>query len=365
MFPDVATPALLVDVDVLAANARRMSDRASMLGVALRPHAKTVKSPELLSGVVRRGAIGLTVSTLGEIRTLRDITRDILYAVPVAHGKADPILNALGDAPIRLTVVLDDEANLSGVPDDQRVDVSIEVDSDGERGGIAPDAPGLVDLAERIASRHRLRGVMTHAGGSYLVDRGHVPQVAARERDAVVTAALRLTGAGHRIDMVSVGSTPTMAVVDDLGGVTEMRPGVYLFGDLSMVALGACGVDDLAVSTLATVIGRAHAGDVSIIDAGWSSLSQDGGVKALDGRTGLGVVVVEGGRLDSSDLVVTGASQEHGLVTKVGGGATGLSTGSRVRVYPNHACATAEMHSEMTLVSSGTTVGRVARPRAW
>jgi len=125
-----------------------MADRAVDLGVGLRPHAKTAKSPDLLAEVVALGAAGLTVSTLGEIRTLRFLTSDLMYAVPMAPGKGDALLDALGAADVRLSVVLDDVACLPGVPADPRIDVVLEVDADGHRGGIDPGDPRLEELAE-------------------------------------------------------------------------------------------------------------------------------------------------------------------------------------------------------------------------
>jgi D-serine deaminase-like pyridoxal phosphate-dependent protein len=365
VFAELSTPVLLVDVDVFGNNVRRGADRAQSLGVALRPHAKTVKAPELLRQVMAAGASGLTVSTLGEIRTLRSVSSDLLYGVPVAAGKDVPLRGAVGDDDVRVTVIVDDLANLDGVPDDPRFDVAIEIDCDGHRGGMPPDAPHLTQLAERISEHRSLRGVMTHGGGSYLVDPGGVAAVAAAEREAVLIAARRLVEIGIEPELVSVGSTPTFFAVEHLNGVTEARPGVYLFGDGSMLALGACSSEGLAVSTLATVVGRSTDGTVAFIDAGWSALSQDSGVPVLAGATGLGVVVAEGGSLGETLLVVSGANQEHGFVTRRDGGPTALAIGSRVRVYPNHACATAEHHRELVLVSGESVVERVMRPQGW
>lgn len=206
---------------------------------------------------------------------------------------------------------------------------------------------------------------MTHAGGSYLVKPAEVASIAATERSSVVVAADRLRAAGHEIEMVSVGSTPTVATVDHLEGVTEARPGVYLFGDLSLVALGACTEADLALSTLATVIGSSPDGHLSFIDAGWSALSQDKGAPILGEDAGLGVVVPVSGKAMDARLVVSAANQEHGFVTSRDASPTGLVTGDRVKVFPNHACATAEMHHRMTLVADGEVVGIELRPRDW
>jgi D-serine deaminase-like pyridoxal phosphate-dependent protein len=138
-----------------------------------------------------------------------------------------------------------------------------------------------------------------------------------------------------------------------------------LLGDLSLVALGACTEADMALSTLATVIGTSPDGRLSFIDAGWSALSQDRGVPALGEDAGLGVVAPVGGKAMESRLVVSGANQEHGFVTSRDGSPTGLATGDRVKVFPNHACATAEMHHRMTLVADGEVVGTDLRPRDW
>lgn len=363
MFEDLVTPAALVDIDVFEANIQRGVHRAAELGVDLRPHAKTVKSPELLERVVAAGATGFTVSTLGELRTLAAVSADLMYAVPVAAGKGLALREALGDAEVRLTVILDSTAGILGVPSDPRIDVAIEIDCDGHRGGVRPDDPMVYELADRLGDR--LRGVMTHGGGSYLVSASEVATLAAAERDAVVGVAAGLRERGHRPGMVSVGSTPTFFSVDHLRGVTEARPGVYLFGDLSMVALGVMRESDLALSTLATVVGVVDRGRRALIDAGWSALSQDRGVPALDAMTGLGRVSTVGLDLSDSELIVSEANQEHGFVTMRNGGHTGLGVGERVRVWPNHACATAEMHSRLALVRGEDVIGRADRPRGW
>lgn len=349
---DLPTPVAVVDLDVFAANVDYGAQRATMLGVALRPHAKTVKSPELLGMVIDAGAIGITVSTVGELTALRTVADDILYAVPVVSGKAGHVLEALGDADLRVTVLVDSVAGVDGVPVDARVDVAIEIDCDGKRGGIPADDPRLTEVAERIAERHRLRGVVTHAGASYTVGPGAVLDVARAERDAVLDAAGRLRAAGHTIELVSVGSTPTFAAVDHLAGVSEARPGVYLLSDQSMVALGARPPEAMALSVVATVIGVR--GRLALLDAGWSSLSQDRGVAGLVGL----------GRIDER-LVVASATQEHGVVEAADGEETGLAVGDRVRVWPNHACATAEMHPRLVMTRGAAVVGQTTRPRAW
>lgn len=351
MFPELTTPVALVDLDVFEANIARGAARARELNVGLRPHAKTVKSPALVERVVEAGVSGLTVSTLGELESLGHLTGDILYAVPFAPGKDRRVVEAMGGGDLRLTVLVDSVEGVGAVPADPRIDVAIEIDSDGRRTGVRPESASLMAIAERVGMR--LRGVATHAGAAYVESSG---QVATAERDAVLLAANRLREAGYAIDMVSVGSSPTFAAVDHLRGVTEARPGVYLFGDESQVALGASDAGAVALTVLATVIGRKER--AVVIDAGWSALSQDRGVPSLDG---CGYGVVDG----DPALVVSAATQEHGIVTSRSGGDPGLAVGDRVRIRPLHACATAEMHPWLVTVRGGAVLGRVARPRGW
>lgn len=346
MFGTLPTPFFALDVGVFRSNVSAMADRARALGVGLRPHAKTVKIPSLLAEVVQQGAVGLTVSTLSEIRTLSSVSGDLLYAVGVAAGKSDAVLAAVGSADIRLTLAVDSFDGLAGVPDDPRVDVAVEIDCDGLRSGMAPDDPALPALVARLGDR--FRGVFTHAGGSYLVAPDEVADFARRERDAVVRAAAEC---GVRASMVSAGSTPTAWTLDDATGLTEIRPGVSMVNDRSMVALGVAVPSSIAGSVIATVIGHSTTGD-PIIDAGWAALGQDRGVPALGPNPGLGGVVGGGS--------VAGATQEHGRLTGVS-----KRTGERVRILPNHACATIEMHRRVVLVDGSSVVGEVDRPRGW
>lgn len=351
MFRELPTPIALVDLDVFARNIERGRAQAERLGVALRPHAKTVKSPALMAQVVTAGVSGLTVSTLTELETLRELCVDIMYAVPTADRKQPRILEALANADIRLTLVVDSIEATRGVPSDSRIDVAIEVDCDGRRGGVEPDSDDLLAIGEVLGPR--LRGVMTHAGAAYVVSPAGA---AVAERDAVVGAASRLRKAGHDFGMVSVGSSPSFFAAERLDGVSEARPGVYLFGDESQVALGSARADEVALTVLATVIGRR--GGTAIVDAGWSALSQDRGAPVVEG-SGLGVVDGVG------DLIVEGATQEHGMVVRRDGGDPGLAIGDRIRIRPLHACATAEMHQYLVTTRGDRVMATVERPRGW
>jgi len=345
-FDDLTTPALLLDEARMTRNIERLAERARALGVTLRPHLKTAKSAE----IARRLSGGLngpiTVSTLAEAEAFHAAGHtDILYAVGIAPQKLTRV-QALRAQGCDLVVILDSPAQARAVAE-AGVPALIEIDSDGHRGGLLPDDPALVEIGRILRAGDNLRGVMTHAGESYTV-RGEAAhaEFAERERSAAVKAADALRDAGLSCPVVSVGSTPTAHAARDLSGVTELRAGVYMFFDLVMVGIEVCGLDDIALTVLTTVIGHQPAKGWVMIDAGWMALSRDRGTAVQDVDQGYGVVCDAEGRV-MHDLIVSSANQEHGIVSLCPG-ADGplpdLPVGTHLRILPNHACATAAQH---------------------
>jgi D-serine deaminase-like pyridoxal phosphate-dependent protein len=221
----------------------------------------------------------------------------------------------------------------------------IEIDSDGHRGGLSPSDPALVAVGRALhEGGAALRGVMTHAGESYNASGAEAHAAfAERERAAAVGAAERLRAAGLPCPVVSVGSTPTAHGARDLAGVTELRAGVYVFFDLVMAGIGVCRPEDIALSVLTTVIGHQRARGWALVDAGWMAMSRDRGTANQAVDQGYGLVCDETGRI-LPDLIVTAANQEHGIVAaRPGSGRQlpDLPVGTRLRILPNHACATA------------------------
>lgn len=340
------TPSLLLDEAKMARNIQRLADHAKALNVPLRPHLKTAKSIEVarrLSG----GVPGpITVSTLAEAEAFHAAGyTDILYAVGIAPAKLDQV-KALRAKGCDLMVILDSAEQAQAVTT-AGVPALIEIDSDGHRGGLAPDVAALVEIGRILQGGGVLRGVITHAGESYTVSGAEAHAAfAERERAACVAAAEALRRAGLPCPVVSVGSTPTAHAARDLTGVTELRAGVYMFFDLVMAGIGVCALDDIALSVLTAVIGHQTARGWILIDAGWMAMSRDRGTAAQLVDQGYGIVCDVEGR-PFPDLIVTGANQEHGIVA-LRPGASGplpdLPVGALLRILPNHACATAAQH---------------------
>lgn len=368
---NLQTPALLLDHRRLVANTRRMRERMQRQGVALRPHVKTAKCAEVAALAAGPGG-PITVSTLHEAEWFAAAGhRDILYAVGMIATRL-PRVRALLEADVALGVVTDDLATaraIAAMPvGAEPLRVLIEVDCGGRRAGVLPGDDALLAIGEVLASAAgvRLAGVMTHAGHSYDC-RGvdAIRAVAREERDGALTAAQRLRAAGLPCDTVSVGSTPTAVHAADLSGVTEMRPGVYVFFDLAQLGIGSCRRDDIALSVLASVIGHSrHTGQL-LLDAGGLALSKDSSAgQALPGA-GYGELC-DVQTLAPLGLNIASLHQEHGLVPVADEAMfERLPVGARVRVLPSHACMTAAAYDHYEVLTGGSVTARWQRTGGW
>lgn len=372
----LATPALLLDRGRLDRNLARLSSRMAVRGVVVRPHMKTAKSVDVARCAYPSGPGSITVSTLAEAEYFaRHGFRDMTYAVGLAPHTAARAMR-LRKAGVDLKVLLDspEQATMLGAAG-RAAGVTpsafIEIDCDGHRGGLTATDPKLIAVATALAEADvKLTGVLTHAGESYGLRAPEALVAAAEnERAVAVAAATTLRAAGHECPVVSVGSTPTAHYAEDLTGVTEVRAGVYMFFDLVMHGVGVCTTDDIAISVLATVIGTKPEKGWILVDAGWMALSRDRGTAAQQVDQGYGLVCDVAGKI-YPDLIVSQASQEHGILAIRSGSAHALpdlSVGANVRILPNHACATASQHELYNVVSAGSDMieARWPRMRGW
>jgi len=354
---DLPTPALILDRAVLRRNLKRMSERLRAAGVMLRPHVKTAKSLQVGRMAVEGHDGRITVSTLAEARYFaQGGFKDILYGVGVVPSKL-PTIAELRRQGANVRVVTDNmtvaRAIVAASMQGDTFSVFIEIDSGGGRAGLPyPELPGLLDIARVLhaAPGVELAGVMTHAGHSYHENTPDgIAAVAEQERLAVVTAAEKLRAAGIPCPIVSAGSTPTATWSRNYTGLTEMRPGVYVFNDLDQALIGSCQPEDLALSVLASVIGHYPHRNQLLIDAGALALSKDISAQEFQPNVGYGTIA----DAPLKDMAVIACSQEHGFV-----GASdpipygNLPIGTRVRVLPNHACITAAAYDRYYVVDS-------------
>lgn len=355
---ELQTPCLVLDVDRMDRNIARLRAKLDGLGVTLRPHLKTAKSVEIARRMMNTPQGPATVSTLREAELFAEAgITDVIYAVGVTPSKLAKVIE-LRRGGCDLAVLLDTVEQAQAVASASReagiiIPALIEIDCDGHRSGILPgDADRLRAIAAALVDGGELRGVLTHAGGSYSARGNKLKDCADAERNAVIEAATILRKAGYACPIVSMGSTPTAHNAVVLDGVTEVRAGVFIFFDLVMAGIGICKVEDIAISVLATVIGHQREKGWILIDAGWMAMSQDRGTSKQEVNQGYGLVCdVSGQPFDN--LILADANQEHGIITVRPGSDAGLPAlqiGDRVRILPNHACATGAQHQAYHVV---------------
>lgn len=323
--PEPATPYLRVDLRRLRANIASTAERAAAAGVALRPHAKTHKSPDVARLQLAAGAVGLTVATIGEAEVFVDEAgaADVFVAYPLWLTPASAA--RLRDLSERVDVAIGvdsvEAARHNGaLLEGASVSVLVEVDSGHHRSGTDPSSAGQAAAAV-VEAGLGLRGVFTFPGHGY--GPGARGPAAADEGRALAAAVASLRAAGLEPDVISGGSTPTLAV-SETGVTTELRPGVYVFGDAQQWELGVMAPADIALVCRATVV--SHAGGRMVLDSGSKALGADRAAYA----TGWG-------RLPAHpDARVVQLSEHHAVVDLAGAALPPL--GTRVDVVPNHVC---------------------------
>ena len=360
---DAPTPSLVLDRAKLARNTAAMTAHVTGRGLRLRPHMKTAKSIDVARLALAGNFGGITVSTLTEAEyfAAHGIT-DLLYAVGIVPSKLDRVA-ALLRRGVACTIITDDPGVAAAIAARGRAlgvtfETMIEIDVGEARGGVHPESDDLLAVGRALGAGGgaRLAGVMGHAGNSY-ADRSIAAVAATAEAEGqfAVRAAERLRAAGMDCPVVSVGSTPTVLHGPVVPGVTELRCGVYMFGDLFQAAIGSCAVDDLAVSVLASVIGHRRGPDRVVIDAGALALSKDRSTAATEQDAGFGLVLMEDGSAPPVPLRVERTYQEHGVIEIADPALFArFAVGSKVRVLPNHVCLTAAMYDSYLVVDGGS-----------
>ena len=329
---ELETPALLVDLDIMERNLERAATYATSHGLALRPHVKTHKSPRVAARQLALGASGLTCATPFEAQVMSAVTDDILVAYPPVGTARAARLAAL-PGHVNLTVALDsiiaiDELARAAAANDRTIGVYVELDLGMHRVGV-PGVDEAIALARRVAGDPHL----DFAGLAFYPGHVREPVESQDEKlaalgDALTSALRKFEREGLRSRVVSGGSTPTLWRTHEIVGVTEMRPGTYVYNDRTTAAIGACSRNDCALTVVATVISTAVPGQ-AVIDAGTKSLGRE----PVRGVAGEGF----GELLEHPDVIVERMSEEHGVLD-ISRSNWRPEVGERVRVIPNHVC---------------------------
>jgi D-serine deaminase-like pyridoxal phosphate-dependent protein len=345
------TPQVLINVHRVHANIGRLQAAASSRGIVLRPHAKTHKIPQVAQLQLQRGAVGICCAKVGEAEVFAAAgMQNIRMPYPVHPVNAPRIVALMSRAEI--SIIVDDvdvargwsEAMLAA---GRVLPLLVKVDVGFHRCGIDPESRHSVDAVRTIANLPGLRlcGLLSHAGHSYsATSERELRDIARRERDWLVDLAQR---AELDAPEISVGATPTARFSVELDGITEMRPGNYVYFDRTQVGLAAARVEDCALTVLARVVSR-PAEDRIILDCGSKTLSSDA-ARGFRSAPGYGAVFtdLESDEIDD-DLVIERLSEEHATVKTTRRSA--LRPGDLVRVLPNHSCVVSNLVDAVQVV---------------
>ena len=359
------TPCLVIDESKLSKNIQRIKSLVSKRKINFRPHLKTVKCKEITKIFIDEFGSSAMVSTIEEIEQLKECgINDFLYSVAIVPNKLNRIAKSVSKN-CEITVSVDHISVAQELVNfykntGSKISAVIELDFDGHRSGVRPNAKQkLFEIGKCLSEAGLFRGVMSHAGESYnLSNSNDLIKCAKNEADQTLLAVSILKEASIECELVTIGSTPTVLSDYQNNEITELRAGVLAFFDLVQAGVGICKVEEIALSVLTSVISINKEIDAIIVDAGWMALSRDRGTASQKLDCGYGQVCYESGEL-IDDVIVTNVQQEHGIIqVRKGSNAKlpDIKTGEVLRILPNHACATAAAHSSYNVINKNNEV---------
>jgi D-serine deaminase-like pyridoxal phosphate-dependent protein len=352
-FESLETPVPLVDLDRLQRNLDRMGQYTAEHGLGLRPHIKTHKSPLIAGEQILRGATGLTCATVHEIDVMSEASRDILLAYPPVGPARLKRLMQVADS-LRLSVMLDSAEAVVALAEaaeesEQEIDVLVELDLGMHRVGVQAPAEAVA-LARKIEASPRL----SYAGIGFYP--GHIRDHVDCQTDGIArlnrdlgTAIAELERVGYAPRVVSGGSTPTAWNSHRIEGLTEIRPGTYVYNDRTTAEIGACEWHDCALTVLATVVSTAVP-DQAVVDAGSKALGREP-LRTAGAAAGFGVLA------NRPEVTVGAMSEEHGLLD-LSGTSWRPAIGDQVRIIPNHACIVVHLNDRVVGVRGDAVMTR-------
>jgi D-serine deaminase-like pyridoxal phosphate-dependent protein len=357
---DLPTPQVVIDRRRLLQNIERVQQLASAAGLRLRPHAKTHKSPVVARWQIERGAVGVCCAKVGEAEVFVDAgIHDVRLPYPVNPSNAARVTALLDRASI--SIIVDHLDVARGWSDAMQragrtLDVLVKVDVGFHRCGIDPRGKPL-EFIQAVASMPglRLRGLLSHAGHAYhAASEDELCAVAKAEAETLVALRDRASQSGIALDEISVGATPSLRFSARQSGLTELRPGNYVYFDRTQVSLGAATLDECALTVLATVVTK-HPGRI-ILDCGSKTLTSDQ-ARGITTAPGYGAVLARDAaspRAIDDTLTIERLSEEHATVRV--DGTTRLEPGDRVRVVPNHSCTVSNLVDVVRLVEGDVVI---------
>jgi len=354
-WPELDTPCLLIDKSRLEQNLEEMAADTREHNIALRPHIKSHKMVEIARRQMELGAVGLTTAKLSEAEVLAHAgLKDLFICYPlIGPLKLRRLRDLAREA--RIMTIVDSMEGVHGLTEamtneERPLDIMIKFDVGMHRIGVDPDH--ALQLAEtvRSSSKLRLRGVCVHEGSTYgEPDPVRRIAVAREQAGSLIAVARELRRAGYEIDIVSAGATPATLATLTMDGLTETRPGNYVFYDATQVALGVATLDQCALSVVTSVVSHASP-NRAVVDAGSKTLTLDRGAHGTELVRGYGIVT------GKPNMVIEKLSEEHGWLTL--GAATPIDIGDQLEIIPNHACPVVNNFNWVAIAQNDKVVDR-------
>ena len=355
----VETPFLLVDYGKLLRNIVRMQQKAHLHGIDLRPHAKTHKTAEIAQLQLRHGACGITASRAEEAMFfLRSGCPSVTVAYPMlSRQRLRALLDAAAEHGAEVRFTADSREGITALADTavehgSNCGVFLKIDTGLHRCGLQENSTAIEEYALRIAGTRGLifAGLLSHAGHAYAAGTPEeIQSIAEEERSLLLRIRTRLENTGIAVDRLSVGSTPTALAGTSFAGLTELRPGNYVFLDGTQVRLGVCTVEDVSLCVVATVISRNDR--YYIVDAGSKTLSSDLGAHGTAAATTYGTAYTQSAfGSEMHAMPVVRLSEEHGFLHRNN---VHCSIGDKVYILPNHACPVANLAARLYVADGG------------
>ena len=356
---ELETPNILLDLGRLQANIQLIQNIANTHGVNVRPHIKTHKCLEIARQQINAGAVGITASKVDEALVfINNGISSVTVAYPlVVASKLDRLIAAAHAHDVDLRLIVDSPAGVNAIgttaeKHQKQISIFLKIDVGLHRCGLTEDDPGLVELVQKIVQEPALNfvGLLSHAGHTYGVeDMDAARKIAQEECEILMRVQKKLESVGIEVSEVSVGSTPGTLASDSYDGITEIRPGNYVFMDRMPLRLKLIELNQIALSVLATVVSQNS--DYFVIDAGSKTLSSDKGAHGMSGMEGFGLAY-PANRFEDKDykMIVAKLSEEHGFVLRKD---FNLEIGAKLRLVPNHSCVVANLLDTYTVLKDG------------
>lgn len=356
---NLETPHILLDQDRLQANIQLIQDIGNTRGVNVRPHIKTHKCLELARQQIDAGASGITSSKVDEALVfINNGIRSVTVAYPlVVDSKLDRLIAAAKAHDVDLRLIVDSPAGVDAIAQvagrhQKQISIFLKIDVGLHRCGLSEDDPSVIKLTQKIIQKPALNfvGLLSHSGHVYGAKDGEAAQQIAQEECQIMNRVRKkLESNDIKVSEVSIGSTPTILANDNYDGITEIRPGNYVFMDRTPLRLDLIGLDQIAFSVLATVVSQNS--DYFIIDTGSKTLSSDQGAHGIAGMEGFGLAYpVDQFEDKDYEMGVAKLSEEHGFVERKD---FDLPVGSTIRLIPNHSCVVANLLDTYTVLKDG------------